>query len=130
MFSALCLLVFCFLFFFEALVLATSLSFGNLVSRSCRTYFDKETTFSVLKISFSSSVSHVRQWLILLCHSTATAYFGIRGKLRGNAVRPLKLVQRMVDVTVFQPEDRSIFYNTSSTICCLIPVWSYISGFC
>ena len=35
MFSALSLLVivFCFLFFFEALVLATSLSFGNLVSR-------------------------------------------------------------------------------------------------
>ena len=31
----------------------------------------------------------MRQWLILLCHSSATAYFGIRGKLRGNAVRPL-----------------------------------------
>ena len=58
MFSALSLLVFCFLFFFEALVLARSLSFGNLVSRSCSTYFDKVTTFSLLKISFSSSVSH------------------------------------------------------------------------
>ena len=56
MLSALSLLVFCFLFFFEALVLATS--FGNLVSRSCSTYFDKVTTFSLLKISFSSSVSH------------------------------------------------------------------------
>ena len=85
MFSALSLLVFCFLFFLEALVLATSLSFGNLVSRSCSTYFDKVTTFSLLKISFSI----LRQWLILLCQSTATAYFGIRGKLRGNAVRPL-----------------------------------------
>ena len=58
MFSALSLLVLCFLFFFEALVLARSLSFGNLVSRSCSTYFDKETTFSLLQISFSSSVSH------------------------------------------------------------------------
>ena len=58
MFSALSLLVFCFLFFFEALVLARSVSFGNLVSRSCSTYFDKVTTFSLLKISFSSSVSH------------------------------------------------------------------------
>ena len=58
MFSALSLLVFCFLVFFEALVLATSLSFGNLVSRSCSTYFDKETTFSLLKISFNSSVLH------------------------------------------------------------------------
>ena len=38
MFSALSLLVLCFLFFFEALVLVT--------------------TFSLLKISFSSSVSH------------------------------------------------------------------------
>ena len=27
-------------------------------TRSCNTYFDKETTFSSLKISFSSSVSH------------------------------------------------------------------------
>ena len=58
MFSALYLLVFCFLVFFEALVMATSLSFGNLVSRSCTTYFDKVTTFSLLKISFRSSVSH------------------------------------------------------------------------
>ena len=57
MFSAISLLVFCFLFFFEALVLATSLSFGNLVSRSCSTYFDKVTTFSLLNISSSSSVS-------------------------------------------------------------------------
>ena len=58
MFSALSLLVFCFLVFFEALVLATFLSFGNLVSRSCSTYFDKETKFSLLEISLSSSVSH------------------------------------------------------------------------
>ena len=36
----------------------SSLSFRNLISRSCSTYFDKETTFSLLKISFSSSVSH------------------------------------------------------------------------
>ena len=27
-------------------------------------------------------------------------------------------------------EDRSIFYNTSSIIYCLFPVWSDISGFC
>ena len=58
MFSALSLLVFCFLVFFEALVLATSLSFRNIVSRSCSTYFDKETTFSLLNFSFSSWVSH------------------------------------------------------------------------
>ena len=58
MFSVLSLLVFCFLVFFVALVLSTSLLFGNIVSRSCSTYFDKETTFSMLKISFSSSVSH------------------------------------------------------------------------
>ena len=32
--------------------------FGNLVSRSCSTYLDKVTTFSLLKITFSSSVSH------------------------------------------------------------------------
>ena len=63
----------------------------------------------------------MRQWLILLCHSTPTAYFGKRGKLRGNAVRPLQLVQRLVDATVFQPEDHSIFYNISSIICCLFP---------
>ena len=52
---------FFFVFFFalfETLVLTISLCFGNLVSRSCSTYLDKETTFSLLKISFSSSVSH------------------------------------------------------------------------
>ena len=53
MFSALSLLVFCFFVFFEALVLATSLSFRNLISRICSSYLDKETTFSLLKISFS-----------------------------------------------------------------------------
>ena len=58
MFSAVSLLIFCFFVFFEALVLETSVSFGNLVSRSCSTYFDKVTTFTLLKISFSSSVSH------------------------------------------------------------------------
>ena len=52
------LYLFCFFVFFEALVLATSLSFGNLVSRSCSSYLDKESTFSLLKISFSSSVYH------------------------------------------------------------------------
>ena len=39
-------IVFVFIFaFYEALVLATSLSFGNLVSRSFSTYLDKDTTF-------------------------------------------------------------------------------------
>ena len=47
-----------FFVFFEALVLAISLSFGNLVSRSSSTYSDKETTFSLLNISLSSSVPH------------------------------------------------------------------------
>ena len=63
MFSTLSLLVLCFFVFFEALVLATSLSFRNLVSRSCSTYLDnhKETKFSLLKIYFNSSV---RLWLI------------------------------------------------------------------
>ena len=55
MFSALSLLVFCLLVFFEALVLATSLSFENLVSRSCSTYFDKVTTYSLLNISCARS---------------------------------------------------------------------------
>ena len=47
-----------FFVFFEALVLATFLSFGNLVPRSCSSYLGIETTFSLLKTSFSSSVSH------------------------------------------------------------------------
>ena len=57
-FSALSFLVFCFLVFCEALVLATYFSFGNPVSRSCSKYLDKETTFLLLKISYSSLVSH------------------------------------------------------------------------
>ena len=47
-----------FVVFFEVLVLTISLSFGNLTSWSCSTYLDKETTFLLLKMSFSSSVSH------------------------------------------------------------------------
>ena len=46
-----------FFVFFEVLVLTISLSFGNLASWSCSTYLDKETTFLLLKMSFSSSVS-------------------------------------------------------------------------
>ena len=88
MFSALSPLVFCFFVFFKALVLATSLSFGNLVSRSCCRYFDKETTFSLLKISFSSSVSHETMADFIVSFN-CNRVFGKRGKLRGNAVRPL-----------------------------------------
>ena len=86
MFSALSLLVFCFLFVFEALVLARSLSFGNLVSRSCSTYFDKVTTFSQLKISFSSSVSHETMADFIVSFN-CNRIFWYKG--RGNAVRPL-----------------------------------------
>ena len=129
MFSALSLLVFCFLFFFEALVLARSLSFGNLVSRSCSTYFDKVTTFSLLKISFSSSVSHETMSDFIVSFN-CNRVFWYKGQVARKCCSSSIIGSKNGRCDKEWPEDRSIFYNTSSTIYCLIPVWSDISGFC
>ena len=45
-----------FFVFFEALVLTISLSFGNLVFRSCSAYLNKDIAFSM--VSFICSASH------------------------------------------------------------------------
>ena len=126
MFSALSLLVFCFLVLFEVLVLATSLSFENFVFRSCRTYFDKETTFLLLKISFSSSVSHETMADFIVSFN-CNRVFWYNGQVARKCCSSSIIGSKNGRCDVFQPEDRSIFYNTSSIICCLIPVLSYIS---